>query len=87
MLFKYIFKFLFKKLVFKYLGFFNLLNLKNLSNFNQSKMSEAGDDEAKYRIRFDLTGEVTNNSRDFTGKASASYNNGDSYTGEYKDGV
>ena len=50
-------------------------------------MSEAGDDEAKYRIRFDLTGEVTNNSRDYTGKASATYNNGDSYTGEYKEGV
>ena len=50
-------------------------------------MSEAGDDESKYKIRKERTGEVSNNSRDYTGLASAEYSNGDSYTGGYKDGV
>ena len=44
-------------------------------------MSEAGEDEAKYRIRKEATGQVTNNSRDYSGKGTASYFNGDTYTG------
>ncbi len=50
-------------------------------------MSEAGDDELKYKIRWDVDGKVTNSSRDRSGKASAEYFNGDKYEGEYKDGV
>ena len=50
-------------------------------------MSEAGDDEAKYRIRWEADGKVTNSSRDRTGKASAEYFNGDKYEGEYVNGV
>ena len=50
-------------------------------------MSDAGDEESKYRIRKDTTGQVTNSSRDYNGTASAEYVNGDTYTGEYKEGV
>ena len=50
-------------------------------------MSEQGDDEAKYRIRWEVDGKVTNSSRDRSGKASAEYFNGDKYEGEYVNGV
>ena len=50
-------------------------------------MSEQGDDEAKYRIRWEAEGKVTNSSRDKSGKASAEYFNGDKYEGEYVNGV
>jgi len=50
-------------------------------------MSEAGDDEAKYRIRWEVDGKVTNSSRDRSGKAAAEYFNGDKYEGEYVIGV
>ena len=50
-------------------------------------MSEQGDDEAKYRIRWEVDGKVTNSSRDRSGMASAEYFNGDKYEGQYKEGV
>ena len=50
-------------------------------------MSEAGDDEAKYKIRWEADGKWTNSSRDRSGKASAEYFNGDKYEGEYVNGV
>jgi len=50
-------------------------------------MSETGENEAKYKIRKDTTGEVSKNSRDYSGKGTATYFNGDTYTGAYKDGV
>ena len=50
-------------------------------------MSEQGDDEAKYKVRWEADGKWTNSSRDRSGKASAEYFNGDKYEGEYVNGV
>lgn len=45
------------------------------------------DDQVRYTIQNLATGQVTNSSREFTGKGRATYKEGDIYEGDYVDGV